>query len=146
MPTRRQLIGAGAASVALTAATSYPLRALAQDDDDDDDDDRGGGNRIIGTPTLQPAIDLIRAQEIALEGNPDAAVIKVELDGENGVLEYSVRLHNGVEVDIDATTGAIIRTEQSDDDNGDDDGTADNGGSGDDDGNDDDGGSGDDDG
>ena len=42
MPTRRQLIGAGAASVALTAAAAYPLGTLAQDDDDDDDDDSGG--------------------------------------------------------------------------------------------------------
>jgi uncharacterized membrane protein YkoI len=136
MPTRRQLIGAGAASIALTAAAASPLRTLAQDDDDD----RGGGTQVVGTPMLQPAIDLVRAQEIALEGNAGAAVTKVELDGDNGVLEYSVRLNNGVEVDIDATTGAIIRTEQSDDDdgNGNDDNGNDDGGNG-------DGGSGDDD-
>jgi uncharacterized membrane protein YkoI len=129
MPTRRQLIGAGAASVALTAATAYPLRTLAQSGDDDDDDDRGSGTPVVGTPMLQPAIDLMRAQEIALEGNAGAAVTKVELDGDDGVLEYSVHLNNGVEVDIDATSGAIIRTEQDDDDDHSDD---DDGGSDDD--------------
>ncbi len=119
MPTRRQLIGAGAASVALTAAAAHPLRTVAQDDDDDHDDDRSSVTPVIGTPTLHPAIDLARAQEIALEGNAGAAVTKIELDGDDGVLEYSVHLNNGVEVDIDATTGAIIKTEQSDDDDDD---------------------------
>ena len=119
MPTRRQLIGAGAASVALTAAAAYPLRALAQDEVDDDDDARGSGNRIIGTPTLRPEIDLIRAQEIALEGNAGAAVTKVELEGDDGVLKYDVHLNNGVEVEIDATTGAVIRTDRDDDDDDD---------------------------
>ncbi len=132
MPTRRQLIGAGAASVALTAAAAHPLRTLAQDDDDDHDDDRSSVTPVIGTPTLQPAIDLARAQEIALEGNAGAAVTKIELDGDDGVLEYAVHLNNGVEVDIDATTGAIIKTEQSDDDDNHDDssGTSTSGSSG----------------
>lgn len=75
---------------------------------------------VIGTPALQPAIDLARAQEIALEGNAGAAVTKVELDGEHGRLEYSVHLNNGMEVDIDATTGEILQSEH-DDDNGNDD-------------------------
>jgi uncharacterized membrane protein YkoI len=112
MPTRRQLIGAGAASVALTAAAAYPLHAKAQDGDDD----RSDVTPVVGTPMLQPAIELARAQEIALEENAGAAVTKIELDGDHGVLEYSIHLNNGVEVGIDATTGAIIKTEHSDDD------------------------------
>ena len=117
MTTRRELIGAGAASIALTAAAVSPLRTVADDSDDDNDHDhdQATGTRVVGTPTLKPAIDLARAQEIALEGNTGAAVTKIELDGDHGVLEYSIHLDNGVEVDIDATTGVILKTEHDDD-------------------------------
>lgn len=114
MPTRRQLIGAGAASVALTAMAANPLRTLAQDATPPGDDDaQSGAKPVVGTPVLRPAIDLVRAQEIALEGNTGAVVNKVELDGDDGVLKYSVKLDNGMEVHVDATTGAIIKTESS---------------------------------
>ena len=76
--------------------------------------DEDNGKVVVGTPLLEPAIDLIRAQEIALEGHTGAAVIDVELGGENGVLAYSVTLDSGIEVDIDATSGAVIRTEEQD--------------------------------
>lgn len=112
MSTRRQLIGAGATSLALAALAAQPLRSLADDDDHDDEHD---DHEVVGDPMLQPAIDLIRAQEIALAENAGAAVTKVELEGEDGVLQYSVHLNNGVDVDIDATTGSIIKTEHDDD-------------------------------
>ncbi|MEZ4531029.1 MAG: PepSY domain-containing protein [Thermomicrobiales bacterium] len=108
MSTRRQLIGAGATSLALAALAAQPLRSLADDDEHDD-------HQVVGDPMLQPAIDLIRAQEIALAENAGAAVTKVELEGEDGVLQYSVHLNNGVDVDIDATTGSIIKTDHDDD-------------------------------
>lgn len=120
MSTRRQLIGAGATSLALAAIAAQPLRSLADDDDHDDGHDDGhDDHQMVGDPMLQPAIDLIRAQEIALAGNTGAAVIKVELEGEDGVLHYSVHLNNGVDVDIDATTGTIIKTEHAGDDHDD---------------------------
>lgn len=86
------------------------------------DDDQGNATPVVGTPLLQPAIDLTRAQEIALDGQSGAVVTGVELDGDDGVLAYDVRLDNGTEVEIDATTGAILETEQAgaDDENGDD--------------------------
>ena len=73
--------------------------------------DEDNGKPVVGTPLLEPAIDLVRAQEIALEGHTGAAVMDVELGGENGVLAYSVTLDSGMEVDIDATSGEVIRTE-----------------------------------
>ena len=74
--------------------------------------DEDNGKPVVGTPLLEPAIDLVRAQEIALEGHTGAAVMDVELGGENGVLAYSVTLDSGMEVDIDATSGEVIRTEE----------------------------------
>jgi uncharacterized membrane protein YkoI len=86
-----------------------PAQAAAQTADDEDN-----GTSVVGTPLLEPAIDLIRAQEIALEGHTGAAVMDVELGGQNGVLAYSVTLDSGIEVDVDATSGEVIRTEEQD--------------------------------
>lgn len=69
---------------------------------------------VVGTPLLQPSIDLARAQEIAIQNQTDAAVVEVGLDGEDGVLTYSIELTNGMEVDIDATSGEILKSEQGD--------------------------------
>ena len=52
--------------------------------------DEDNGKPVVGTPLLEPAIDLVRAQEIALEGHTGAAVMDVELGGENGVLAVAV--------------------------------------------------------
>jgi uncharacterized membrane protein YkoI len=71
---------------------------------------------VAGTPTFNPEIDLLRAQEIALEGNDGAVVTKVELEGKRGVLTYTVELDDRMEIDIDATTGDVLRTETDDDD------------------------------
>lgn len=83
---------------------------------------------VVGTPLFEPAVDLVRAQEIALNGQSGAVVTEVDLDGSDGVLAYDVRLDNGTEVQVDATTGAVIQTEQagSADQNGDN-GEGDNG-------------------
>ena len=70
------------------------------------------GEAVVGTPLLQPAIDLIKAQEIALTDQTGAAVTEVGLDGEEGVLVYTIELDNGIEVTLDATTGEVITTEQ----------------------------------
>ena len=80
------------------------------------------GPPVVGTPLLQPAIDLTRAQEIALEGQANAVVTDVDLNGDNGVLEYSVTLDNGKEVDLDAATGTMVKSEQVDNGNNEDNG------------------------
>jgi hypothetical protein len=86
-----------------------PAQATAQTAEDEDN-----GKSVVGTPLLEPAIDLIRAQEIALEGHTGAAVMDVELGDLNGLLTYSVTLDSGIEVDVDATSGEVIRTEEQD--------------------------------
>ena len=148
MQSRRKFIGQSAGALALAGAVSrHPLSAVAKQDatpaPEGQDDDTGAAP-ILGTPTLQPTIDIVRAQEIALESQSGAVVRWVKLDGDDGVLHYDVALDNGVEVEIDATTGDVTQTEQKgDDDNGDDDDEEgdDNGDDGeDDDGEDDDGG------
>ncbi len=88
------------------------------------DDDDPNVTPVVGDPLMEPAIDIIQAQETALEGQADAVVVEVELEGDDGFLEYEVELSNGIDVEIDATTGEILRTEQdgtpdNDDDNDD---------------------------
>ena len=61
-----------------------------------------------GSAILDPEIDLVIAQEIALESYPDASVTAVALDRAGDTLLYSVTLDSGVEVQVDATTGAIV--------------------------------------
>jgi uncharacterized membrane protein YkoI len=55
-----------------------------------------------------------QAKAAALEANPGATVVKVELGHENGALVYEVELDNGLEVKVDAGNGAILSTEQAD--------------------------------
>jgi Peptidase propeptide and YPEB domain len=98
----------GTGPLASAQDATPPARAAAQTADEDN------GKSVVGTPLLEPSIDLIRAQEIALEGHTGAAVIDVELGGQNGVLAYSVTLDSGIEVDVDATSGEVIRTEEQD--------------------------------
>jgi len=80
----------------------------------------GEGNTtpIVGTPQLQPAIDLARAQDIALQGQSGAVVTDVELDGEDGRLTYTVGLDNGSDIQLDAMSGEVIKTEQEQADDG----------------------------
>lgn len=92
-------------------ATPPAAQTAAQPTEDDDGDN---GASVVGTPLLEPAIDFIRAQEIALEGQTGAAVTDVELGGDNGVLVYSVTLDSGNERKIDATSGEVVETEAQD--------------------------------
>ena len=116
MRVRLWLAGLAVGLVVLgSAIAGFPFAGLAQTDDDN-----GNGAPVVGTPLLTPAIDLVRAQEIALEGQTGAVVTALELEGEEGRLLYEIELDNGVEVEIDATTGEVVETEQDDD--GDDEG------------------------
>lgn len=120
MVTRRTWLaglGAGSLTVAGTFAAGQldgsVLRAVAvAAQTDDDTGDEGNGSAIVGAPLLQPEIDLIQAQEIALEDQGEAVVVAVNLDGDNGVLAYDVLLDNGFIVEIDATSGEILRAEE----------------------------------
>jgi len=128
MHVRRWLIGVSVGAAALTGMIAGgPLTVSAQEDSTPPAqsasqtagaDDQASGPAVVGTPLLQPSIDLIRAQEIALEGQSGAVVTEMDLDGEDGVLVYSIELDNGMEVDVDATSGEVLKTEQEDE-NGD---------------------------
>jgi uncharacterized membrane protein YkoI len=61
----------------------------------------------------QAIITSAEAEAAALAANPEASVVKTELDNENGVLVYSVELSNGMDVKVDAGTGTVLHTEQA---------------------------------
>ena len=100
MLTRAWVRGLSAGTLMIAGlATSSPFVASAQQTatppagqsaSQSADDGENQGPPIVGTPLLQPAIDLTRAQEIALEGQANAVVTGIDLNGDDGVLEYSV--------------------------------------------------------
>lgn len=125
MRVRMWLTGLSIGSLALTGMIAAgPLTGSAQQNSTPPaaqtasqtagEDEQPRGPAVVGTPLLLPAIDLNRAQEIAVQDQRGAVVTAVELDGEDGVLAYSVALDNGMEVDVDATSGAVLKTEQVD--------------------------------
>ena len=65
-------------------------------------------------PSGTPAITAEQAQAAALAAHP-GTVVKTELDDENGQLIYSVELDGGVDVKVDAMTGAVLGTESGQD-------------------------------
>lgn len=66
------------------------------------------GQDAGGSGILDPEVDLVMAQEIALDGYPDASVASVALDRADDGLLYSITLDTGVEVQVDAATGEIV--------------------------------------
>jgi uncharacterized membrane protein YkoI len=61
----------------------------------------------------QAKISAEQAQQVALDANPGATAVKTELDNENGQVVYSVELSTGVEVKVDAVSGAILTSDTS---------------------------------
>jgi hypothetical protein len=55
-----------------------------------------------------------QAMAAARAAYPGSRVQRVELENENGCLVYGVSLSNGLEVKVDAGTGAILYQEQED--------------------------------
>jgi len=119
MRTRSLLTGLGAGALMLggvvatepfASAATQGATPPAQVEEMEDDDTNA--TPVVGTPLLQPTIDLAKAQETALQGQTGAAVASVKLDGEDGTLIYDVELDNGIEVEVDATSGEVLKTEQ----------------------------------
>ncbi|MCA9879394.1 MAG: PepSY domain-containing protein [Thermomicrobiales bacterium] len=100
MTNGRMVILAGASVLLLGGLAGLPDRSEAQE---------------TATPSalLQPAVDLLTAQETALTEFPSAQVISVELERERGGLVYEVSLTSGG-VDVDATSGAVLRVDPED--------------------------------
>jgi len=59
-----------------------------------------------------PAITVDEAKAAALEAHPGTSVVEVELERGNSRLIYEVGLDNGLEVEVDANTGAVLGPEQ----------------------------------
>ena len=74
---------------------------------------------FMNTPTTaraqQSQLTSDEAKVAAEAVSPGAAATHVGLEHEGGKDVYEVQLDNGMEVEIDATTGEILATEQSDD-------------------------------
>jgi uncharacterized membrane protein YkoI len=77
--------------------------------------DTEGTTDAVTTTLGTPAITADQAQATALAANPGTTTVKTELDDENGKLIYSVELNNGLEVKVDAMTGAILSSESGQD-------------------------------
>jgi uncharacterized membrane protein YkoI len=81
---------------------------------------RGGTAQDAGTPvatagaTLQPAIGLLEAQDLALAGQPGAAVRSVKLEGHDEALAYEVKLTVGDDLEVDAASGQVREAERGD--------------------------------
>jgi uncharacterized membrane protein YkoI len=77
-------------------------------------DEAGSADGQDETPIGTPAITVDQAQAAALAVHP-GTVIKTELDDENGQLIYSVEFDGGVDVKVDAMTGAVLGTDTGQD-------------------------------
>lgn len=91
--------------------------AAEGEEEDCDDDDEGEADEGDEADEVAPANTGITADEarsIAEEAYPDAAVLAVEFDRENGVDLFEAELDNGTDVRIDANSGAILGTDVRD--------------------------------
>jgi uncharacterized membrane protein YkoI len=77
--------------------------------------DTEGTHDAETNPTGNPVITSEQAQAAALAAHPGRTVIKTELDNENSQLIYSVELDGGLDVKVDAMTGAIMATDTGED-------------------------------
>ncbi len=59
--------------------------------------------------TFVPTISAEKAKELALIALPGKVVIKIQLDMEEGKVVWAVRFDGDRRVDIDATTGVVVR-------------------------------------
>jgi hypothetical protein len=69
-----------------------------------------------GTPPApsQATITPEEAKDAALAANPGTAVVQVDLDDEGDAPVYEVELDSGLDVKVDANSGAVLGTEQGD--------------------------------
>jgi len=80
---------------------------------------RGARYETLG-PNDKAAITTDQAIAAALAVHPDTAAVQTTLAKERGMLLYSVKLHTGEEVKVDATTGHVLKTEREGDEDDDD--------------------------
>jgi uncharacterized membrane protein YkoI len=82
------------------------------DDGEDDDANEADGADEANTSPDKAGITADEARAAAEAAYAGTKAVEVELERENGLLMYEVRLDNGLEVIVDAANGDIIGTEQ----------------------------------
>ncbi len=85
---------------------------------DDRGERRGARYETLG-PNDKAAITADQAIAAALAAHPDASAVRTALAKERGTLLYSVKLHTGQEVKVDANTGQVLATVREGDDDDD---------------------------
>ena len=74
---------------------------------------RTNPSKVALPTTLNPAIDFDGARQIALVKIPDGVVSGIELKSAEDVVMYTVHFADGSSVDITATDGTVVRTENN---------------------------------
>ena len=67
---------------------------------------------VFAQGPAQGGITAEQAKAIVLAANPGTQVVSVDQDQEGGTSVYEVTLDNGLEVQVDANSGAILGTDQ----------------------------------
>jgi uncharacterized membrane protein YkoI len=92
------------------AKTGAPMTAT-QVKDDGPENEEGDDDSSSIPAGFVAGISVDQAKATAQGTLPGKTVKKVELEPEEGVMVYSVRFTDGSRVDVNATTGAVVRTE-----------------------------------
>ncbi len=86
-------------------------------------DDSGKGVETVDTvsPAVLSQIKVTKSQarQIALASNPATTITSIVVGDENGTAMYEITLSNKTEVKVDAVTGAIVKSDNTDEKDGD---------------------------
>lgn len=101
------IVAVGFAVIRIMDANSSPVASEINDSQSSELD--------LASINLDDVVGLETVKQAALIDNEGATVISYELESEDGVLVYKIRLDSGLELYFNATTGELIKTETSDD-------------------------------
>jgi uncharacterized membrane protein YkoI len=107
----------GAQTYAQTAPTNGAAQAITSPEEKDTE--VTGAEQDAETAAVLPTggISEVQARAAITAANPGTTITRIELEDEDGVMQYNAKLANGTEVTVDAKTGAVT-TEQADKEDG----------------------------
>lgn len=125
------LLGAGGSiavqSFAQTTSPAPVISSTATDQSIDQKDQQGNdletNDDAASTVTVPVSVTEDQAHQIALAANPGTTVIETDLEQHGTTAAYEIGLSNGVELRVDATTGAVTDSHQEKADDQNDQGT-----------------------
>ncbi len=103
---------ASTANKAVDAASNPAAKTVSEEQSNDEQE--------LTAENTKTAITEDQAKQTALASIENGAVKEIELEDEDGVIVYGVEIQSGndtYDVKIDANTGAIIKSEQDNEDN-----------------------------